>query len=551
MSQPVFVIGHCNPDTDASTSAVGYARFLNETERYDQRVIPTVPGQLTPQAKWVFRQAEAQPPIVTETFAPRVRDVACRNPEQLSVNDRLGDGIDMLIRSGHSMLPVVDEDGRLHGVFSNREDVSRFLMNLDVVPLAPGLLTWQDLVKVPGMHVCGEQCEEAAIGSLQISLAGDDEWIADSSPDDILICGHPNMLDQVPVGRRPKRIVCVSSTRPDAETVAAINRDGGYLLHFCGQVSSLLQLLTKQVPLGMLDFGTGPCVGEDDLLEDVRSLIHQSRRAIPVIGECDRVTGVVARRDLENAPRRRAILVDHFESSQAVPGLEHMEIVEVVDHHRIGNIETTSPIRVDCRPIGSSASIVALNYFESGREPDASTATLLLGGLCADTLALQGPTATHIDRTIAERLARIAGLDLDQFGVNVLKAGDDLISAQPSEIWNRDQKLFSIRNHQFAVAQLETVALQDLPQPRLDEFRVQLQRDFERNNYLSSVLVVTDVLKRDSWITAFESPGASGAITAAFGNASPVPQWIEAQDIVSRKKQIIPRLMNTFAELSP
>ena len=222
----------------------------------------------------------------------------------------------------------------------------------------------------------------------------------------------------------------------------------------------------------------------------------------------------------------------------------------MVDHHRIGNVETESPVRVDCRPIGSSASIVALNYFEAELTPDRSTAILLLGGLCADTLALKGPTATATDRRIAGRLAEIAGVDMDEFGLGVLRAGDDLLTASPSEIWNRDQKLFGIRNHQFAVAQLETVALNGLPEDRLDSFRSELRADFERNQHLSTLLVVTDVLERNSWITGFESPSAIGSLTATFGNSFARDGWIEAPGVVSRKKQIIPRLLKTYSELS-
>ena len=550
MSDPIHVIGHRNPDTDASTSATAYARFLNEIDRYDVPVVAAVPGVLTPQADWVFQQAGTDSPTIVETFAPRVRDAFHASPEILTTDQRLGAAVDKLIRTGHSMLPVTDGDGRLISVFSNREDVSRFLMGFDVVPMAASLLNWHDVIAVPGMAVRGTSASDGPCGGLVIAMVGDDAWKDDITPEDILFCGCADFAADLPASRRPTRIVVISVRAPDDQAVRTLNQIGTNVLHYGGTVSDLLRALTQQIRLESLELGRGVCVGEDDLLSDVCELIAKSRRAVPVVGDDDLLTGVIARADLKAAPRRRAILIDHFETSQAVPGVEHLEIIEVVDHHRIGNIETPAPVRVDCRPIGSSASIVALNYFEANLTPDRGTSLLMLGGLCADTLALKGPTATAIDRKVAGRLAEIAGVDVETFGTSVLKAGDDLLTAIPAEIWNRDQKVFGIRNYQFAVAQLETVALDDLPDERLEQFRSELRRDFEQNDYLSSLLVVTDVLKRNSWITGIESSAADGSMRSAFGSESPKPGWLEARNIVSRKKQIIPQLMQTFAELA-
>src|SRR5262249_15158863 len=152
---------------------------------------------------------------------------------------------------------------------------------------------------------------------------------------------------------------------------------------------------------------------------------------------------------------------------------------------------TPSPARVDCRPIGSSSTIVALRFFESDLQPERGTASLLLGGLVSDTLCLRSPTATDIDRKVAHRLTEIIGVDLERFGLDVLRAGDDLLMSEPASIWSRDQKVFSIRNHTFAVAQLETVALEELTPERLHAFQQLLQEDFARGTHLISLLILT------------------------------------------------------------
>ena len=217
-----------------------------------------------------------------------------------------------------------------------------------------------------------------------------------------------------------------------------------------------------------------------------------------------------------------------------------------------------NPVRVDCRPIGSSCSIVALNYFEFGIQPDAATATLLLGGLCADTLALTGPTTTESDREVADKLTAIAGVDFQKFSLAVLKAGDDLQHAAPADIWNRDQKIFTVRNHRFAVAQLETVALDELDAERLRTFKACLDSHFRTTDLLCSLLIITDVVQGTSLMTACESPDLQGCCSQLFIRQpstthlkhQPTDWWM-APGVVSRKKQVIPPLMKHLSEFMP
>lgn len=552
MSHRIVIIGHRNPDTDSTTSAVSYARFLERIGRYSEDIHPVVPGQITPQTRWVFEQAGVDLPEQVDTLAPRVRDVMTTDVETLRSDDRLRDAIDLLIRSSHSMIPILDDQGRLESVFSNREDFSRFLLSLDVAPIAESLLTWHDLTSLPGATCVGKADADRACGRIVFAMAASQEWQHDVNKDDILVAGSIDVLSEVTMDHCPDRVIVVTGQPLSDRHLERIERNQLSVVLFRGGISDLMFALTRQVRLGALSFDSGLCVGPDDLLQDVHDLVRSQRRALPVVDEDNRLAGVVARKDLKAPPQRKAILIDHFESDQAVPGIESLEIIEIIDHHRIGNIETRGPVRVDCRPIGSACSIVALNYFEAEIEPDQATALLMLGGICADTLVLRGPTTTDRDRAVAARLATIAGVCLEDFGQAVLKAGDDLMRSTAEQIWNRDQKVFGIRNQRFAVAQLETVALHELSDEQLEAFRDQLQRDFDRNNYLTSLLVVTDVVNGDSWITGCESPSVEGATQRAFGQdgESPRPGWLHARNVVSRKKQIIPALMKTFAESS-
>ncbi|MEM7233734.1 MAG: DHH family phosphoesterase [Planctomycetota bacterium] len=545
----ILVIGHRNPDTDAGASATGYAAFLNAVGRYSEPVAAAIPGGLTPQARYVFDQAGIEAPRKILSLKPRVEQVMVRDIECLSVTQRLRDALESLVRRKLSVLPIVNEEGQLHATFSHRKDITRFLLGFDVVPILGSLLDWSDLVAIPGASSVGDLPKDPTLrGHIHFPLRGHDYERDDFTNDDIL--GVPDVAEalRVPADRRPRWIITLSSEQPSEGAVRELNEGGAFVMCYSGSPSDFVLALLPQIPLGRLDLGIGACVGESDLLSDVKGVIHRSRHAIPVLGSDGSLTGVVSRADLQKPARQRVVLIDHFESSQAVDGLDHAEIVEILDHHRIGDIETDSPLRVDCRPVGSSSTIVAFNFMEAGIEPSREIATVLLGGLLADTLCLRSPTSTDYDRELAPKLAEIAGLDVADFGIEVLRAGDDLRTSEPAEIWNRDQKVFTVRNHSLAVAQLETVSLQDLPGEKLDAFRNELVNDASRRDWVLSVLFITDVLSGDSWLTFVEKPHAEGAVAQCFGTEVPREGWTLARKTVSRKKQIIPPIVKVLSE---
>lgn len=547
----ILVLGHQNPDTDASASAWGYAQYLTRIERYDAPVSAAVPGSLTPQSLFVFQRAGVEQPSLVRSLAPRVADVATREVDSLSVRNRFRDAVEKLICSDRSMLPVLDEDGKVHSAFSNRSDVSRYLLGFDVIPLLSNLLDWSDLVELPGGRSVGRPPRDHRIaGNLRVALEGDRRWRQELRPDDILVCGDISLALGLEPEKFPRWIVIASCGESvDVAGVERANQRGGSVMEYQHSLDDFLISLMSQVRLGALNLGTGPCVGEFDFLEDVRGVIQSQRHALPVLKEDRSLAGVISRSDLIDPPRRRVVLVDHFESSQTVAGMRYAEILEIIDHHRVGDLETANPVRVDCRPVGSSSTVVAMNFLERDIQPDRATATLLLGGLLADTLSLRGPTTRSVDRKIAARLSEISGLETEEFGLEILRAGDDLLTADPESIWNRDQKIFGIRNNGFAVAQLETTSLEEVPVERLDALRKYVQMDFRRNDYLLSILLLTNVLEGDSWLTVCEAPAVEGIIASCFGNHRPREGWFLARGIVSRKRQVLPVLMRALAEV--
>lgn len=537
----LLILGHRNPDTDASTSAFALSDFINRTGLFGGNSLPGVAGPLPPQARYVFERAKVVPPTLISHLRPRIADVATRDVRCLRPHQTLGDGFEALISSGRSMIPIVDDDGRVTGIFSHRRDIFKYLLGFSVAPLLGQLLTWSDLGEMPGATDLSEEKTDAKIsGELRIALQGDRSWEESCSTDDVLVCSGLKAWNSLPTQRKPRRVIVIGPV--GGETARPPS-----LIQYEGELATFLQDLQTQIRLSALDFGLGPCVGCLDEIQDVSDLVISSRHALPVLDESGRLYGVVAKSDLKKAESQRVVLVDHFEASQAVPGIEYADIVGLVDHHRVGDLQTKRPIPVDCRTVGSSCTIVAARYREKNLEPTVSIAILLLGGLISDTLALKGPTTTDFDVDIAAFLGRISGLDFPTFSMEVLSAGDDLQTAEPSKIWERDRKEFSILNRTISIAQLETVALASISEQKLRQFRELLKAHHVASGEFCSVLFITDVLEQTSWATFYEAEEARGIVEETFGKVWVKDDYLLLDGLVSRKKQVLPRLLDRVA----
>ena len=213
-------------------------------------------------------------------------------------------------------------------------------------------------------------------------------------PEDVVVCGNLQAIGRLPKDRWPATIVVFedSNLEDNQNLLNQFNASGIAVLQYHQSIADLLRSLALHIRLGALNLPTGPSIGRLDRIEDIRRLLLDNNHAIPVLDGNGRFEGIVSKNDLSRQGRCRVILVDHFERPQAVNGLEHAEVLEIIDHHRVGDIQTGNPIRVECRPVGSSCTIVASEYFDHSVEMDRGTATLLLGGIVADTLVLRGPT---------------------------------------------------------------------------------------------------------------------------------------------------------------
>ena len=540
----VHVVGHQCPDTDAVVSAVMAARLLALT-RPEAAYVPLMQGVANPQTVWLFQQAGIPLPRIRGDVRPTVGE-ACHPAQALTLDRPLGEALDLLHERGFSIVPVVDARGRLAGVIGHALPDSRYLTHFNLEDFLGTLVTVPELVRGLALRPVNAAAERLP--------AGDD---ASAPPATGAFRVHPG-------GPAPEAgDVVLAGAVPDAASVAA--RGGAAALvhadcteaqarawagsaeipawHFPGSLMALITQLPRAIPVGRVMSTQTATAGPDDLLEDLRSLFVRTPHALPVVDAEGTLVGMISRREALQPPRRGLVLVDHFERTQTVRGWESAEILQIIDHHRVGGLETVEPARVDCRPLGSTASILTLRYEEAGLTPGPGEARLLLGALVADTLLLTSPTATPADRALAAQLAALAGVELAAFGREVLTRNDGLATETPAALVARDLKEFSRGDLRFLLGQIETVDLGLLDEARAAALREALEAARLRAGAAFALTMVTDVLAGVSRLLPAD-PDARRARHLLDGEAP--PRGVE-RAIVSRKKQLVPLVMERLA----
>lgn len=534
-----LVIGHQRPDTDSAVAAAVYAQLLTATDasvEYEGVVLDD-PG---PQARWLFETAGLPLPRIIDGVHSTVADVARKGARSVTADAALGDAIRIITEDQISTVPVLDDDHRLAGILSDRLPNCNYFYHFNVEDFLGVLFELEDLVRTLRFDTWRASSKPAS-GKVTMEPESAGEG-------DVLLCGHdPQGIAAAAEQGAAAAVICTYRSEESwADEMSKAERIGIY--RFKGSLLALCSQLSLCIPVGNAMATDHESLRPDQALQDIHSLVSHTSYPLPVIGADGTYVGLVSRADLLDAPKPKVILVDHFETHQAAPGIEDAEIVEIVDHHRVGTLETHSPIRVDCRPVGSTATIIARKFAELGLEPSAGQSRLMLGAMISDTLLLTSPTTTEVDRREAARLAEIAGVELEEFGKEVLVRNDETLVKSPEELIDKDLKEFSAGAIRFAVAQIETVDRTRLEIEKLNQFAAAISTRRNREGWDFLAVLITDVLRSDSLVFIDDAELRRGVYLAGDGrHFGPTTLW---SGCVSRKKQFLPTLLKRLEEVS-
>lgn len=530
--RPTFVVGHQRPDTDSAVSAAVYADLLNALS-HEETFEGIVLGELSGQTKWLFAEANTPLPRRVSHLHACVRDVARCEVFSIGRNAALGEALDLIMRHRIDVVPVLDGKRKLLGLLSDRMPAANYFHYANAEDFLGVLFSITDLERYFTLTRWQKPQTEAG-GQIVLDLSR-------VTPGSLVLIGdQPELLAHCRDSGAAAIVTCASE-KNSAWKHAMRGCPGLGVLHYRGSLMALATQLPMAIPAARLMQSEGfPKLTPDQPLHEIQGALRQAQFALPVMNSDGSLFGVLSRAEVMNSPRGRVVLVDHFEQHQAPAGIAEVDIIEIVDHHRVGTIETALPIRVDCRPVGSTATIVACKFAENGKRPNPAQAKLLLGAIIADTLLLTSPTTTEVDHQQVALLARLAKVELKEFGREVLVRNDETLDRPAAELVEKDLKEFSGSGFRFAVAQIETVDRSRLDGVRLRKFASALHESRLRGGWEFAALLITDIFRSDSIVLLdVKTP----AVARKLGPSGEV--WAGC---VSRKKQFLPEILKRLED---
>ena len=528
----IYVTGHRNPDTDSIVASLAYANLRHALGDRNYKAVRI--GSVNDETQKLLERFETEAPPLIKNMRTQVRDLDFDHPPALSGSVPV-DLAWRTMRDGElTALPIVDEEGRLLGTLSTG-DIANYDMKTLVENRISDIPLFNLLSVLEGTLVNEYATSVSTVsGQIFIALPQNYEDPALTNPDSILVCGNqPELIDRAIESGVGCLIICRSDIRPEwAESQAST-----CIISTPLTARRVSRLICQALPVERI------CAREniiafhlDDYVDDVRETMLESRfRAYPILDENEKVVGTLARFHLLRPRRKQVVLVDHNEAAQSVPGLEQVEILEIIDHHRLADIQTGQPIRVRNEPVGSTNTILTAMYQEYGVVPSPKIAGLMAGAILSDTVMFKSPTCTKRDIAMAQRLAHIANVSLEELGKSLFSFGGADKTAE--ELFRTDYKEFHISGQNLAVSQITCADSQQLLD-RSDEFLTYMRRLQKKNDFDLVMLMITDVLREGTWLLYV---GSDETIQQAF--------TVKARDnrvflpgVMSRKKQIIPML---------
>lgn len=541
VSQPVYIVGHRNPDTDSIAAALGYAelkRLLGEN------AIAARAGQPNPETRFALDAFGIEAPVLLDDLRPRIRDVmqepaATAEPEMIFY-----EAARIMQENALKALPVREATGRLVGIISLADLAERYLQ----APGLSGLSTavGNVAVAVEGRVVGGENGR--LLSGKVVTAAMDQETLASAvSPGDIVILGGRPEAQMTALQAGAACLVLTGGAPAVREVVRLAESFAAAVIVTGLDPVTALRRLEMSIPVGDVMRTEVVTFGPDDLVEDARQVAARTKhRQYPVVDENGRLIGVVSPSEMSKTSAKKVILVDHNSPEEAVKGIESAEVLEIIDHHRLAGLQTASPLYVRMEPVGSSSTLVAGMFLERGLEPSPAVAGMLLSAILSDTLLFKSPTCTPRDREMAEFLSRIAGVDWQEHGLAMLRAGSSLRDKPVEELVTLDYKVFRLEGHRIGVGQINTLDLEETLQ-RKDEFLSAMEERRAAEGLDAVVLMVTDPIQEGSEILYVTA--APQLVEAAFSRSETAGS-VFVPGLVSRKKQMIPLLTKALATVA-
>ena len=546
MSDLVYVSGHRNPDTDSICSAIAYSYLLNATNKYN--AVPVRLGEINRETEYVLKRFGVEHPVLLKTVKQKVEDLNYDKVTVFSKDLTLKTAWFLLKQQNLKSAPILDEHGQLLGLLSTSNIIEGYMDQWDSEVLKKAKTPVENVIDTLEANVIYlNESLKVVEGDVHIAAMSGSEAKKRIHENDVVIVGGDRSDDlEELISVKPSLIVLTGSLTADENVVKKCEEQGISIISTPFNTYQTSQQIVQAIPVEYVMIkGDIKTFSTDDTLDYMKEVMSETRyRGYPVIDLNNRCVGSISRFALLKGLRKKVILVDHNERGQSIPGIEEADILEIVDHHRVADIQTVGPLLFRGEPLGSTATIVTKIFDELDVEMPSHIAGLLLGAVVSDTLLFKSPTCTPVDTKIAKKLAEIAGVDIQEFAMEMFKAGTSLVGKTVDEIFNQDFKKFSFDNLQVGVAQVNSMDIEGFL-PYKKDMLDYMNKFAEDNNLEFTLLLLTDIINANSEI--FVGGPRPELVEKAFN-----VQLTECQGtlagVISRKKQVVPAITAIMSE---
>lgn len=544
MKKPIYVFGHANPDTDSICAAISYAHLKHALGC--ENAVAMRLGKLNKETRYVLDYFGVEEPELLTNIKPQVGDMTYYEVPATYVVDSVKKAWGLMTETGHKMIPILYHDHKLAGVVSISDIAKTYIGLTDGSVLKENKTPFVNILAVlNGKLVCGDYPYAYVSGNVYTTASIEmDQQLTDG---DILITGMQPHLKEIAF---KSGAGCIIFTNQDMESLDDLSKiQDDVPMNFKGAIVCVPHTFFKAIKIisqsisvknvmktqNLMYFQT------DETLEEAREVMVTSNHSqFPIVNRQGHVKGTVSKHHLLDIKRKQVILVDHNEVSQSVPGIEQAEILEIIDHHRIANLDTGSPVFFRAEPVGCTCTIIGKMYDENNIMPPPEIAGIMLSAILSDTLIFHSPTCTNEDIRVAKKLAQIAGVEIKQYGMDMIAAGTMLEDVTPNELMHMDMKYFTLGQYHAAVSQVNTGDYNGIFNMR-DAIIEEMETLCINENLDICLLMVTNLIVGGTELIVV---GSEKWIADQAFEIRKDENSVFLPNVYSRKKQIIPKLMN-------
>ena len=541
--EKIFVIGHKNPDTDSICSAIAYADIKNRTSQ-KVKYIPKRAGQINEETEYVLNRFGMQPPGYLSNIGTQIKDMDIRMSPEADKSMSLKNAWDLMMEKSIVSLPIRDREGQLEGLITIGDIAKTYMDTTDSYLLSRAKTQYRRIAEtIAGTVVEGNEHGYFTKGKVLVGTANPEMLKAYIEPDDLIIMGDREEDHLQAIAQNVSCIIVGMGIEVSEKVIKLAHEREIAIIMSPYDTFTIARLINQSIPVryimktdNLVTFNT------EDFTDDIQNeMIKHRHRAFPVINKKGKCIGTISRRNFLDMHRKKVALVDHNEKDQAVDNIDKAEIVEIIDHHKLGSLETMVPISFRNQPVGCTATILYEMYGEQKLEISPSIAGLLCAAIISDTLMFRSPTCTLSDKMAAGALALIAGINIEQFAKEMFKAGSNLKDKSPEEIFYQDYKKFIAEDEiNFGVGQISSMDSDELAEikERLVPFMVS---ECGRHGVTRVFFMLTNIIEESTELLYY-GEGSEEMARIAF-HMEPEDGVFDLKGVVSRKKQLIPALM--------